>query len=247
MNAQAIFAEHVHAWNTKPGLRHYYQREIFKRITPELLAGRTLELGSGPGFFRRDYPDIVSFDIVPGSAVSVCGDAHCLPFADRSFHNIVGIDVLHHLSRPHQALLEAYRVLKPGGHLVLVEPWAGSLGFLFYRYLHHEDCSAVADPWNAAFAPNKGPMDGNAFIPRALLAELHHELTALTCFALPRIVHFGSLSYAATGGFRPIGLPKWAIEGLCRIERTLPNSVMRHIALRALFVLEKGGKTDSAS
>jgi hypothetical protein len=124
---------------------------------------------------------------------------------------------------------------------VLVEPWAGELGFLFYRYVHHEDCRSVSDPWRAAFAPGKGPMDGNTTIPRDLLWRRRRELPAQTGLTLRRAVPFGALSYAATGGFQPIGLPRAIIDLLCRAERLMPTSPMRLMALRSLFVLERAG------
>lgn len=246
MSVAAIFSEHERAWTTKAGLRRYYQREIFDRILSALKPGRTLELGAGPGFFGRHRPGMIALDIVSTPAIDVCGDAHRLPFADGSFDNVVGVDVLHHLAHPAQALSEVRRVLTPGGRAVLVEPWAGALGFPFYRYVHHEDCRAVADPWLAAFAPGKGPMDGNATIPRALLWSRQRELPAKTGLTLREAVPFGSVSYAATGGFQAIGLPAPAVDFLCRVERFLPTPAMRLIALRALFVLERAGAAPAA-
>jgi trans-aconitate methyltransferase len=47
------------------------------------------------------------------------GDAHHLPFADRSLDSIVGNFAILHLGRPERAVAEFVRVLAPGGSLAL--------------------------------------------------------------------------------------------------------------------------------
>ena len=64
-------------------------------------------------------------------------DAHAIPFANDSLGNVVGVDVLHHFAKPRLALLECVRVLKPGGRPLLLEPWAGFVGNIFYSFIHH--------------------------------------------------------------------------------------------------------------
>lgn len=47
------------------------------------------------------------------------GDVHSLQFADNTFDAVVAIGVLYWLHSPQKALQEIWRVLKPGGHLVV--------------------------------------------------------------------------------------------------------------------------------
>ena len=234
-----IFTVHRNAWQSKPALRHYYAREIFDRIIAEMRPGQTLEIGTGPGFFADYHPGMTGLDVMPDHPSAIQGDVHHMPFADGTFANVVGVDVLHHLARPAVALRDIARVLQPGGRLILVEPWAGPLGRLFYRYLHHEDCAPVADPWQQAFPDGKNAMDGNAWIPRTLLHTRQGELSAHAPLALRRCTAFGIVAYAATGGFQSFGLPWPLIDGLARIERLLPQPLHRVAGLRALFVVER--------
>jgi len=45
-------------------------------------------------------------------------------------------------------LLEAQRILLPGGRLILVEPWVTPFSYFIYRYIHQEDCDLSAHPWD---------------------------------------------------------------------------------------------------
>ncbi len=69
-----------------------------------------------------------------GDASFAVADAAWVPFADASFDVVVGMNVLHHLSRPAlaRAVREAYRLLTPGGIAVFYEPVENSrvLGWL---------------------------------------------------------------------------------------------------------------------
>lgn len=239
MSAADIFEPHRQAWRAKSALRHYYRLEIFDRIVAETRPGPTLEIGTGAGFFADYHPGMTGLDVMPAHPSAIPGDVHKMPFIEGAFANVVGVDVLHHLERPGEALGEIARVLEPDGRLILVEPWAGTLGRLFYRYLHHEDCSVVDDPWRAAFPAGKNAMDGNAMIPWTVLHARQAELRGHAPLVVRRCVPFGILAYAATGGFQPMGLPWFAIDGLRRVERILPQAVHRVAALRALFVLER--------
>ena len=232
--------KHRAAWERKSGLRDYYQTQIFDRIISEMNNGETLQLGTGPGLFARYHPGMVNSDITDHDGVDVVADVHDLQFEDTSFDNIIGVDVLHHFARPGFALRECARVLRPGGRIILVEPWVGPMGWLFFKYIHHEDCAEVPDPWNEAFPGDKKPMDGNAAIPTIVL----HKRAAKFSDNAPELQivkkqPFGSLSFILTGGFQNIGLPAPVIRLLYKLENILPRPVLAFIAVRALFVLEK--------
>ena len=233
-------AEHHRVWQHKESLRRYYQREIFARIDSRLAHGRTLELGAGPGFYAVDRPEIVTLDMACGPATRVVADAHALPFPSASFANVVGIDTLHHVARPGRVLAECARVLAPGGRIVLVEPWTGPVGWLVYRYAHHEECESVDDPWAWAAADGKDPMIGNAIIPKAVLVDNGTQLANHAAdLEVAHVEPFGALSYLITGGFQNWGAAWSLIRLACGVEARLPAPLMRWAALRALFVLVK--------
>jgi demethylmenaquinone methyltransferase/2-methoxy-6-polyprenyl-1,4-benzoquinol methylase len=51
-----------------------------------------------------------------------CSNSEALPFPDRSFERIIMVDALHHVIHQGQTAREMYRVLKPGGRIVIEEP-----------------------------------------------------------------------------------------------------------------------------
>ena len=202
--------------------------------------GQTLELGSGPGFFAEYNPGMINTDISPTGSDTTLADVHALPFADGCFTNIVGVDVLHHFAQPGLALRECSRVLSTGGRLILIEPWTSPFGWLFYRFIHHEECSRVADPWTGAFPAEKNPMQGNAMIPRLVFDYHRPELTLhAPGLRVTQVEPFGILSFLLTGGLQKWGFPRPTIQALCHLEKRLPRLFIDFFATRALCIVEK--------
>ncbi|MBN2470166.1 MAG: methyltransferase domain-containing protein, partial [Anaerolineae bacterium] len=50
------------------------------------------------------------------------GQVECLPFADGQFARILIVDAFHHFFHHEEAVADLWRVLAPGGRLVIVEP-----------------------------------------------------------------------------------------------------------------------------
>lgn len=81
--------------------------------------GRTLDLGSQAGPYGTLFPRRVALDLRPGPGVQIVGDAQALGFADARFDVVLCTEVLEHLPEPQKAIDEIFRVLKPGGELLL--------------------------------------------------------------------------------------------------------------------------------
>src|SRR6476661_3646451 len=79
----------------------------------------TLDIGAQNGPYAALFPRRVGLDIRAGAGVRIIGDAQALGVRDAAFDVVLCTEVLEHLREPQQAIDEMFRVLKPGGRLLL--------------------------------------------------------------------------------------------------------------------------------
>jgi SAM-dependent methyltransferase len=105
---------------------------VFRRyVSGAAATTRWLNVGSGE---RQPLtmPNVVNLDVTRGPFVHVIGDAHVLPFHDEIFDGVVCRAVLEHLREPWRACSEIFRVLRPGGIVLVTVPF-------LYPYHGHPD------------------------------------------------------------------------------------------------------------
>ncbi|PKN91775.1 MAG: methyltransferase type 11 [Chloroflexi bacterium HGW-Chloroflexi-6] len=119
----------------------FYDRAIpFSRLEKmvEVLAlpceGRLLDAGGGTGrvasVLQPYLTEVVVADVSPGmlnqarakGLDALNAQTERLPFADNFFERILMVDALHHVIHQAETLGELYRILQPGGRLVVEEP-----------------------------------------------------------------------------------------------------------------------------
>ena len=80
---------------------------------------RTLDIGAQAGPYGAYFPNRVALDLHPRPGIQIVADAQALGLASGAFDVVLCTEVLEHLPEPRQAINEMYRVLKPGGTLLL--------------------------------------------------------------------------------------------------------------------------------
>jgi SAM-dependent methyltransferase len=81
--------------------------------------GLTLDIGAQTGPYKAAFPNRVAIDIVPRDGIAVVTDAQALGLASATFDVVLCTEVLEHIPEPQAAIDEMFRVLKPGGTLLL--------------------------------------------------------------------------------------------------------------------------------
>ena len=208
---RSVLERHRVLWRKKPALSRVYA-VWFERLLADIPHGeRVLEVGAGPGFFSQHAhsarPDLSwlasDYLFVPGN--QLVADALHLPLRDASVGAVVGCDILHHLVQPGSFLSESARVLRPGGTLVLLEPWMTHLSYPVYRFMHHEDCHSPVDIWRPFDVDSSGSklaFDGNSAIPWSMIRRLTTEDWRQLGLQAPQVTLCNAFAYLLSLGFR---------------------------------------------
>lgn len=88
-------------------------------IAPHKTDKRVLDVGSGRSPYKHLFPNSTSIDSHPESGADIIGDALQLPIKDAEFEHVNCFELLEHVHDPQKCVDEIYRVLKPGGTLLL--------------------------------------------------------------------------------------------------------------------------------
>jgi len=108
--------------------------QILELLQPPFV-GPLLDAGGGTGRVSQALKSIASQIIVADlsqgmlrqaldqhSLETVCTHTEKLPFPDRSFSRVIMVDALHHVCNHEQTAIELWRVLRPGGRIIIEEP-----------------------------------------------------------------------------------------------------------------------------
>jgi demethylmenaquinone methyltransferase/2-methoxy-6-polyprenyl-1,4-benzoquinol methylase len=112
----------------------YSKTSALSEIAALPVRGKLLDVGGGTGRVSSAIRDLVDEAVIADvsfgmlkqapqtSLRPVCGGSESLPFVDNSFERVIMVDALHHVVNHAASAREMFRVLKPGGLLVIEEP-----------------------------------------------------------------------------------------------------------------------------
>ena len=235
--------ENLKRWNEKPLLRMVYH-DLFNKILPFILndkPGKTVELGSGIGQIKEILPDCITTDMFPNPGIDQVESVYELSFADNEITNVIMFHVFHHLRYPGTALRELYRVIKPGGRIILFDPYISLLGRLVYGPLHHEPI-AMRDKiiWDApgGFSPE----DDSYYAAQGNATRIFHKgeyndkLSGWNIVARKR---YSALSYIFSGGYSKPQMYPTGLLGIIKGIEKICDIMPAIFATCILVVLEK--------
>ena len=241
--SEELLWQHKIIWEQKPILRALYT-SWYEEIVTQLAPGKTLELGGGSGNLKEFAPNVVSTDIVPLPWLDAVADAQNLPFANESFDNIVLFDVLHHIENVTLFFNEALRVLRPGGRVVMMEPYISFASWLIYHFLHPEPVNFQQNPLDwVEPSSDRQPFDANQAFATILFERQYRSFQRNYPQFIKRYHRRMSFfAYPLSGGFdRPSLLPMNLLKPVLALENTL-SSLSQILAFRLLVVLELSPK-----
>ena len=103
-------------------------------------------------------------------------DAEKTGFEDLKYDFVIASNMMHHVPHPIIFLEEMYRILKPGGRLIIFEPHVSMIYQLVTFFTKHEGFDFTVDVWNKkqSVKQNNNPWDSNQAV--AYLLFKNHEL-----------------------------------------------------------------------
>jgi SAM-dependent methyltransferase len=225
--------------SSKPFLRAIYG-EWYRMIVAELPSGigDVLELGSGAGYCDHYIKGLITSEVFPCPTARLVIDGQKLPFDDGSLRAIVFTDVLHHMPDVRQFFSEASRCLRPGGKILMIEPWVTSWSKLIFMNLHHEPFFPEAQGWSF---PSTGPLSGaNGALP--WIVFVRDRITFESEFPdlhIEQIRPFLPFRYLVSGGvgMRTL-MPGFTYPFWVRLEKMI-ESQMPRLAMFAFVSLRR--------
>jgi SAM-dependent methyltransferase len=214
--------------SSKPFLKVIYD-EWYEMLSRELPPGegKVLELGSGGGYCAHFIPGLITSEVFQCSDVQVVVDAQHMPFADRSMRAIIMTNVMHHMPDVNRFFAQASRCLRPGGKILMIEPWITNWSSFIYRYFHHEPFRPEAVDWTYS---STGPLSGaNIAVPWIVFARDRSKFESdFPEFSVERICPFLPFRYLISGGVGMRSLmPGFTHSAWAGLERMLESQMSR--------------------
>jgi SAM-dependent methyltransferase len=221
-----------------------FLRRIYKEWYEQLIAGlpsgqgAVLEIGGGTSFLREQLPEAFTSDVLHHPRVDVVLNGLALPVADGALRGILMVDVLHHLPEPRRFFTEAARCVRPGGVIVMIEPWVTAWSKFVYGNLHHEPFSPETKQWEF---PCSGPLSAaNGALPWIIFDRDRAQFTReFPAWSIHKIEVQMPFRYLLSGGVSMKSLtPGWTFGFWETLERAL-QPWMHNLGMFAFISLQR--------
>lgn len=210
-----------------------------KRIFSTNMEGKIIELGSGGGFLKDFMPNLMTSEILKVPDVDLILDACRLPFKQNSLKGLAMIDVFHHIPDVETFLSESTRCIKPGGVIVMIEPWITQWSKIVFSHFHHEPVDIATRHWKLN---NKGgPLSlANSALPWIVFQRDRNKFESVYPeWNIKKIRLHTPFSYLLSGGVSLKSLLPEIFYNPCHYVEYLLTPIMHKIAMFATITLER--------
>jgi len=194
-------------------------------------------------FLKNYLPDLVTSEILSIPSVDIVLDAQAMPFRRNCLRAIIMFDVFHHLPDVKSFLTESIRCVRPGGKVVMVEPWITSWSYFVYRFFHHEPINQRTHQWSF---PANGPLTGaNSALPWIVFQRDRQKFqNEFPDWHIEEIKLDYPFTYLISGGLSYRSLAPGRLFWLFRQIERLFQPVMGMVAMFAKITLRRVKQVD---
>jgi len=202
--------------------------------------GKYLEIGSGGGFLKSVFPEVITSDILPFPKMDMVFNAEQIPFRNEELACIMMLNVFHHIHRPYLFLKEAERTLVPGGKILMIEPANSIFSRFIYKNFHHEPFQEDA---GRELAEQE---NANQALPYIYFQRdrdwLENEFQGLQ---IEEIRYHTPFRYLISGGMATVQLlPAFTFDLITKLEQ-LVEPLHKHLGLFcSITISKKPGKSE---
>jgi len=240
IDSPVITMRHKRIIHEKLFLKKNYNR-WYKLIASSLLddiKGPVLEIGSGGGFLKKFIPNLITSEVFRVNDIDIVLDGKSLPFKKAFLKGIVMCDVFHHIPNIKSFLDEASYCIKPGGSIVMLEPWVTAWSRLIYNHLHHEPFDTGTKQWH--FKNGKPLSVSNQALPwivfdrdRTFFKKQYPE------WQIDKIILHTPFCYLLSGGVSHKNFMPGFLFEMCRTVEDIMQPFMQFLAMFALIRLTR--------
>ena len=206
-----------------------------------------VELGSGAGLAEWYLTNarLLMTDVQPKPWTAACVDALHLPFAPESVDVFVCVNMIHHLASPARFLEALAQCLRPGGRLLVHEPYPSVAMLLALRLMRHEGWSFDVDAFDVDCVANdpSDPWSGNNALSQLLFADHARFERRFPALRIVRDEFSECLLFPLSGGVtakvRVPRLPVMVLRAVAALDRLLCRIAPSVFAMGRAIALEK--------
>lgn len=223
----------------KPFLKRLYTEWYSEFIATARSVGKGiyLEIGSGGGFLKDVFPEVVTSDILDLPVVDKVMSAEELPYGPEELGCIMMLNVFHHIPRPYLFLNEAQRTLMKGGKVVMIEPANSAMARFIYKRFHHEPFDENGP---REIKPGNPLSHSNQALPHIYFErDLEQFKKDYPHLRINSITYHSPLMYIISGGVSRSAMLPHRLYGFGKTMEWLLSPLRRKLGLFCTIELEK--------